>query len=283
MISLRNGCRPLEGPPPRQGGAGPPRKPFRVDVDAYLARIGYRGPREPTAATLRTLHRAHMEAVPFENLDIHAGRPIVLEEGALFDKIVGRRRGGFCYELNGLFSALLRTLGFRVTRLSAGVLNEDGTFGPDFDHMTLLVELEDRWLADVGFGDSCREPLLLDEPGHQVRDGRVFRVAHDGRQGTMLIHRDGTRPPDGYRFDFDGHAFADYREMCHFHQTSPESPFTQKRLCSRATPTGRITLSGTRLIVTEGGTRRERQVTEAEWRRALEEQFGIDPTGLLPS
>src|SRR3989304_2800207 len=101
-----------------------------------------------------------MEAVPFENLDIIAGRPIVLEEEALLDKIVRRRRGGFCYELNGLFSALLRTLGFRVTRLSAGVLNEDGTFGPDFDHMTLLVELEDRWLADVGVGGFFREPPL---------------------------------------------------------------------------------------------------------------------------
>lgn len=251
-----------------------------MDVDAYLARIGYRGPRDPTVATLRALHSAHMDAVPFENLDIVAGRPIVLEEEALFDKIVSRRRGGFCYELNGLFSALLRELGFPVTRLSAGVLNEDGTFGPDFDHMTLLVELEDRWLADVGFGDSCREPLLLDEPGHQVRDGRVFRVAHDGRQGTMLIHRDST--PDGYRFDFGGHSFADYGEMCHFHQTSPESPFTQKRLCSRATPTGRITLSGTRLIVTAGGQRQERQLTNDEWRRALVEHFGIDPSGLLP-
>ena len=254
-----------------------------MDVDAYLARIGHRGPRDPTIATLRALHSAHMDAVPFENLDIVAGRSIVLEEGALFDKIVHRRRGGFCYELNGLFSALLRTLGFRVTRLSAGVLSEDGTFGPDFDHMTLLVEIEDRWLADVGFGDFFREPVLLDERDHQVRDGRVFRVAHDGRQGTILMHKDGPASPDGYRFDFGGHSFADYGEMCHFHQTSPESPFTQKRLCSRATPTGRITLSGTRLIVTEGGKRHERQLTNDEWRRALEEQFGIDPTGLLPS
>lgn len=238
--------------------------------------MGHHGPRDPTVATLRALHSAHMDAVPFENLDIVAGRPIVLEEEALFDKIVRRQRGGFCYELNGLFSALLRTLGFWVTRLSAGVLREDGTFGPDFDHMTLLVELEDRWLADVGFGDSFREPLLLDEPDHQVREGRVFRVAHDGRQGTMLMHKDGPAPPHGYRFDFGGHSFADYGEMCHFHQTSPESPFTQKRLCSRATPTGRITLSGTRLIITEHGRRQERELSEDEWRRALKEHFAVD-------
>jgi len=250
-----------------------------VNVDAYLARIGYQGLRDPTPGTLRRLHRAHMQSVPFENLDIHAGRPIVLEEGALFDKIVGRHRGGFCYELNGLFSALLRELGFRVTRMSAGVLNDDGSFGPDFDHMILLVELEDRWLTDVGFGDSFCEPLLLDAHGHQVRDGRVYRVSHDGTQGTMLSHGDATSTPKGYRFDFDGHSFADYAAMCQYHQTSPDSPFTRKRLCSRATPTGRITLSGTRLIVTEHDQRRERELSEVEWGRALKEHFGIDPEG----
>jgi len=253
-----------------------------VDVDAYLVRIGYRGPREVTAGTLRALHRAHMGSVPFENLDIHAGRPILLEEGALFDKIVGRRRGGFCYELNGLFSALLQELGFRVTRLSAGVLKEDGSFGPDFAHMVLLVELKDRWLADVGFGDSFCEPLLLDVRGHQVRDARVYRVTHDGTQGTMLSHGDGTATPKGYRFDFGGHSFADYAAMCQYHQTSPESPFTRKRVCSRATQAGRITLSGTRLIITEHGRRQERELSEADWDRALMEHFGIDAAGLVP-
>ena len=251
-------------------------------IDEYLRRIDYDGPRDPTAAALRALHVAHMHAVPFENLDIHLGRPIVLEETALFDKIVRRRRGGFCYELNGLFSALLRTLGFRVIRLSAGVL-DDGTFGPAFDHMTLVVELEDRWLADVGFGDSFREPLRLDEPGDQLRDGRVFRISHDGRQGTMLGHRDTGSDPTGYRFDFTGHTLADYEAMCRFHQTSPESPFTRKRVCTRATPAGRITLSNHQLIVTEQGRRRERDLNEDEWRRALAEHFGIDPVGLAAS
>jgi N-hydroxyarylamine O-acetyltransferase len=250
-----------------------------VDVDAYLARIGYRGPRDAAAATLRALHRAHMECVPFENLDIHAGRPIVLDEGALFDKIVRRRRGGFCYELNGLFSALLRGLGFPTTRLSAGVLDAEGEFGPDFDHMILLVELEERWLADVGFGDSFCEPLRLDVRDHQVRDGRVYRVTHNGRQGTMLTHGRRTLPK-GYRFDFDAHVLGDYEGMCRYHQSSPESPFTQKRVCSRATPTGRVTLSGLRLIVTEHGRRVERELTEREWERALREHFGIDPKGL---
>src|SRR6185295_18386444 len=100
----------------------------RLNTDAYLKRINYTGPLNPSAETLRNLHLAHLLAVPFENLDIHLGRPIVLEDAALFDKIVERRRGGFCYELNGLFCWLLRELGFEASKLSAGVANTEGGF-----------------------------------------------------------------------------------------------------------------------------------------------------------
>src|SRR5689334_17036776 len=108
-----------------------------LDIPTYLQRIAYRGSLQPTAATLRALHQAHMLAVPFENLDIHLGRPLLLDRPALFEKIVARRRGGFCYELNGLFAALLQALGFDVTMLSARVARTQGGFGPEFDHLTL--------------------------------------------------------------------------------------------------------------------------------------------------
>src|SRR5215210_3696598 len=132
-----------------------------MDLPAYLHRINYRGEQAPTAAALRDLHRAHLLAVPFENLDIHLDRRILLDQDALFDKIVTRRRGGFCYELNGLFALLLRGLGFEVTLLSAGVARATGGFGPEFDHLTLLVKATSAeataldlqstsWLADVG-------------------------------------------------------------------------------------------------------------------------------------
>lgn len=246
-----------------------------VDLDAYLRRIGYGGSRAPTQATLRALHAAHIESVAFENLDIHAGRPIVLDEDALFDKIVRRHRGGFCYEINGLFSALLRELGFRVTRLSAGVLDDAGSFGPDFDHMTLLVDLDDRWLADVGFGDAFWEPLRLDDPGEQVQRGRRFTITHDGRLG--LLHFEYVPGKlEGYRFSFEPRSLAEYEGMCRFHQTSPESPFTQRRFVTRATPAGRITLRDTRLTVTEHGQRDERPLAGGEWERILEETFGIN-------
>ena len=249
-----------------------------MKVDEYLNRIGYGGPLGASADTLRLLHAAHMRAVPFENLSIHGGQPVVLEDGALFDKVVRRRRGGFCYELNGLFAALLRALGFEVRMLSAAVARGDGSYGPDFDHMALLVALDERWLADVGFGESFTEPLRLDERGEQAQpDGRgcVIREEDGGRLVYLRRGAGGEWEPQ-YRFDLTPHAYADFAGMCEFHQTSPESHFTRKRICSLATPEGRVTLSDTRLIETRGGRRTERVLqTDEEYTAALREHFGV--------
>ncbi|MFL6227281.1 MAG: arylamine N-acetyltransferase family protein [Pyrinomonadaceae bacterium] len=253
-----------------------------MDVRAYLERINYRGSLEPRAETLRGLHLAHLLTVPFENLSIHAGEPIILEDEALFNKIVERRRGGFCYEANGLFAALLRALGFDVAMLSAEVARAGGGFGPAFDHMTLLVTLEQRWLVDVGFGDSFREPLRLDERGEQIHDGRAYAVRPDGSFLVLLqrSHDKGEWEAQ-YRFTLEPHEYADYAEMCLYHQTSPESHFTRARICSRATEEGRITLSEMRLIDTSrDGGRQERSLTSpAEYAQILQHHFGIVMTG----
>ena len=248
-----------------------------MDIQSYLDRIGYRGPLTPTAETLRDLQIAHLQTVPFENLSIHAHQPIVLDDESLFDKVIKRRRGGFCYELNGLFAALLSALGFQVTMLSAAVARPDGTFGPDFDHMALQVNLEARWLADVGFGDSFRAPLRLDERGEQPEGTQAFRIDEDGEH-LLLLRRDGPEKPwqPQYRFTLQPYEYPDYAGMCHFHQTSPESHFTRQTLCSLATPEGRVTLSGMKLITTRGGERQERTVEGEEERAALlRELFGV--------
>lgn len=248
-----------------------------MDVQAYLDRIGYHGPRTPTAETLRTLQVAHLQSVPFENLSIHAQQPIVLDDESLFHKVVNFRRGGFCYELNGLFAALLRELGFQVTKLSAGVARGDGTFGPDFDHMALQVDLEERWLADVGFGESFREPLRLDERGEQPEGVRAFRIDEDGDH-LLLQRRDGSGQPwqPQYRFTLQPHEYPDYSGMCRFHQTSPESHFTRNAICSLATPDGRVSVSGMKLITTRNGERTERVLGSEEERAALlREMFGV--------
>ncbi|MGE5735060.1 MAG: arylamine N-acetyltransferase family protein, partial [Acidobacteriota bacterium] len=145
-----------------------------MDVAAYLDRIGYSGPTEPTAETLCWLHRAHMLTVPFENLDIALHRAILLDRDKFIKKIVGERRGGFCYELNGAFAALLEELGFEVTLLSARVPRQDGSESPEFDHLTLRVDLEEPWLADVWFGDFILEPLRLSVDLEQKQDAGVF-------------------------------------------------------------------------------------------------------------
>jgi N-hydroxyarylamine O-acetyltransferase len=241
------------------------------DIGDYLDRIGYKGPREPSTETLHALHVAHLLAVPFENLDIHLGRPIVLDEGALYQKIVKERRGGFCYELNGLFSALLRELGFRVTLLAASVTRQSGGFGPEFDHLTLKVDLEAPWLADVGFGDSFREPLKLREA-----EQNGYRLSTDGKCWTLLRHGADKGWREQYRFTLQPRSLPDFADMCLYHQTSPESHFTHNRLCTRATPDGRITLTGLRFIVTEGGERTEHTLSnKQEYVLLLREKFGI--------
>lgn len=246
-----------------------------MDVKAYLERINYHGPLDVSAETLRQLQVAHLFNVPFENLSIHAHEPIVLDDEALFGKIVERRRGGFCYEANGAFAALLRALGFEVTMLSAEVARPGGDFSPPFDHMALMVQLEQPWLVDVGFGDSFVEPLRLDVAGEQVDREQAFKIASDGEY-RVLLRRDNDEWKPLYRFTLTPHEFPDYEEMCQFHQTSPQSHFTQNRICSLATSDGRITLSGMRLIVTSKDGREERTLaSQEEYDEILREQFGI--------
>ena len=248
-----------------------------MDTNAYLERINYHGSLTPSAETLRELQLAHLSAVPFENLSIHAKQPIVLADEALFAKIVRRRRGGFCYECNGLFAALLRALGFEVAMLSAEVANADGVFGPAFDHLTLMVSLEQRWLVDVGFGDSFLVPVRLDEPGEQLEGSRAYQIVADGSLFTLMQRIDDGEWKAQYRFTLEPHKYDDFAEMCTYHQTSPESHFTRGRICSLATAEGRITLSDMRFITTStNNEKHERNVTnEEEYATILRERFGI--------
>jgi N-hydroxyarylamine O-acetyltransferase len=247
-----------------------------MKVPAYLARISYRGLLEPTTETLRALHLAHLFAVPFENLDIHIGRKITCEEEPFFHKIVELRRGGFCYELNGAFAALLRELGFRVTLLSARVAREDGTASPDFDHLALRVDLDEPWLADVGFGDSFLEPLRLTPEIEQEQKRGRFRIAAVG--DVMIVQRQLPKEnwKSQYQFTLRPHRLEDFEARCQFQQSSPDSHFTRQRLCTLPTADGRITLSDLRLIRTTPQGREERELqSEEEWRAVLLEHFGV--------
>ncbi len=246
-----------------------------MDATAYLQRIDYRGPREPTVSTLSQLHRAHMQSVPFENLDIPLGRPIVLSLPSLFDKIVRRGRGGFCYELNGLFAWLLQEIGFDVHMLSGRVFN-GSVPGPEFDHMILLVDAGEKLLADVGFGDSFIEPVLLN---HEVQalNGDSYRLAQERDNWVLYRERPATNWEPQYAFSLQPRRLDEFRAMCQYHQTSPDSSFTSKSVCSLATEDGRVTLSNDRFIVTSGGNRQEHTVASNQaYQDLLRIHFGLD-------
>jgi len=247
-----------------------------VAVQPYLDRIAYAGSTIPAIDTLRAIHHAHLLTVPFENLDIALGRKIVVDEDVTVRKVVELRRGGFCYELNGAFAALLQALGFQVTLLSARVSRERGGEAPEFDHLTLRVDLEEPWLADVGFGESFLEPLRLEVGLEQEDPAGKFRLVQTGERLQLEKAEPEDRWKRQYSFSLVPRQRNDFAGMCHYHQTSRDSHFTQNRICTRATPDGRITLSGMKLIVRRGGQREERVLdSEQEWSNVLLRDFGI--------
>lgn len=244
-------------------------------VAAYLDRIGARRPAALDAAALRELHRAHLLTVPFENLSIHLGEPIVLDGDLLLDKVVARRRGGFCYELNGSFALLLRALGAEVTMVSARVYGGGGALGPPFDHMALLVRCpggSGPWLADVGFGNHSDYPLSFGSRAGQDDPGGLFRLA-DAPEGDVDVFKDGEPQ---YRIEQRERALADYVPTCWYQQTSPSSHFTQSTICSRLTDDGRVSISGRNLIRTSDGIRAEEEIPgDAALLAAYRDHFGI--------
>jgi N-hydroxyarylamine O-acetyltransferase len=241
-------------------------------VTRYLDRIGARLPAAPSAAALRELHRRHLETVPFENLSIHLGEPIVLTEDALLDKIVRRGRGGFCYELNGAFAALLTALGFDVRLAAASMVREDGTLTAAFDHLTLVVELDERYLVDVGSGKGSVYPLRLDWPEPQEDPGGSFLI-RDAPGGDIEVVTDGVPQ---YRAELRPRRLSDFTRPCWWHATSPESHFREAPRCSRRTETGRVTIAGDRLLETVHGERTETVLaTDADVLAAYEKHFGI--------
>lgn len=173
-----------------------------TQVDAYLRRLGVQHPGWPTVEVLRELHLRHLQTVPFENLSVHLGEKIVLEEARLVEKVVGARRGGFCYELNGTFGALLAALGFDVTLLAGRVYGDEGRLGIPYDHLALRVGTVDggEWLADVGFGAHSHYPLAFGARGEQEDPGGTFRIVEAGpdaagvRSGDGAVKKGGVTP-----------------------------------------------------------------------------------------
>ncbi len=279
----------VPGDAPRQtsGMNEEPRQPAQAPAwaDAYLERIGASRPARADIEALCELQLRHLLTVPFENLSIHLAQDIVLEEEKLVDKIVKDRRGGFCYELNGAFAALLGELGFRVTLLQARVFGDDGRLGIPYDHVSLRVETDDGtgpWLADVGFGDHALRPLDLDARTEQDDPCGSFRF-REAPHGDLDLLRDGSRQ---FRLDPRPRVLADFRAGSWYHRTSPDSHFTRSLVCSRRTGDGRVTLRGRTLITTVRGERHETELRDdVEVLAAYRDHFGLvltDPPEARP-
>jgi len=251
-----------------------------MNIHDYLSRIGFEGKLNVSVETLHALQLAHMKTVPFENLDISLGQKIRLDMDNLRDKIVTRKRGGFCYELNGLFAWLLKEIGFEVIYLNARDFHEeDGTFGIDFDHLALMVKIPNesiRWLVDVGWGDSFTSPLDIDNANWQEQSLRAYCL-EPFQNGYQLWQKgyDG-KIVRQYYFNLTAHSFPfEYEAACVYHQTSPQSIFTKNQIISRATEDGRVSLDNDELIITKRGQQIRLPVHEDERATLLKKYFGV--------
>jgi len=251
-----------------------------MDISAYLQRIGYEGDRAPTMSVLRDVHRCHVLTIPYENLDVVKQIPVDQEPAHLFDKMVTRGRGGWCYEMNGLLGWALKELGFDVTHQIGGVMRErmgDAAFG---NHLVLRVNIDDAHvLADAGLGDGPVAPLLL-QAGSQKQGHRAFRL-EDVEPGIMRVHNhDGAMPPS---FDFRYHPehggflapYADeatLSETCTALQVDEQSMFRQNLICQQVRDDGISSLVG-QVLTVDG----ERTLLNSagELETALEQHFGL--------
>jgi arylamine N-acetyltransferase len=215
---------------------------YSLELSAYLHRIRFDGCLRPDLATLRAIHRAHQYAIPFENLDVQLRRPVVLDLEAIYDKIVRRRRGGWCYEMNGLMEWALKEMGFEVMRISAGVMRVRAGDAQLGNHLCLLVCLDQPYLVDVGFGGSLVEPLPLKASEREDRPYRLelSELGHSYWRFAEIAHG------DAFSFDFRV-APADealLAQKCQFLQTDPASPFIQNLVVQRRTADTHLSLRG---------------------------------------
>ncbi|MEV6139722.1 arylamine N-acetyltransferase [Nocardia sp. NPDC051990] len=255
-----------------------------LDLDAYLARIGYRGDRTPTTATLRALVYAHTTTIPFENLESILGRPVPLDLESLQDKMIRHQRGGYCYENVGLFAAALERLGFGVTGLSGRVTMgvSDGLRPATHALLRVTTSDDDRvWICDVGFGSGPLAPYELVEGGEFALGDWRFRLERGTGEldsDRWVLHqfgRDGWI--DRYTFTLNPQYRIDFVVGNHFVSTAPRSPFTTRPFVQRFLPDVHHVLDGLTLITEyPNGSSETRELEPAELPKILAEVFDIE-------
>jgi N-hydroxyarylamine O-acetyltransferase len=236
-----------------------------MNIQHYLERIHFTKTVEISKSVLFELQRLHLKHIPFENLDIHYNSKINLDVTAFYTKIITQKRGGFCYELNGLFYQLLKEIGFKVKMISAKVYSKDKKYGQEYDHLTIMATINNQdYLVDVGFGQFTHEPLkfslnneLIDDFGtfqFDKFDSNYFRINEMNNNTLTPIHI----------FKTTARQLVEFKNMCHYHQTSTKSHFTKKKVITKLTENGRVTLNNDLLKITNGTTIKEVRFKETE-------------------
>jgi N-hydroxyarylamine O-acetyltransferase len=256
-----------------------------MNIDLYLNRIQYKGELIPTYEVLCDLQKHHLLNVPFENLDIHYNRLIELDVNNFYEKIVVNKRGGFCYELNGLFQQLLQSIGFNTKIISANVFDsKKGVFGEKYDHLAIIVTIAELdYLVDVGFGEFTFHPLKI-LPNKMQEDPRAEFIIEEKEASYIVFKSENDSKTIQYKFTQQGRALEEFKEMCLFQQTSSLSHFTHKKLISIPTELGRVTMTGNTLKLTENGQEKENlEFPENEYGAQLFRWFGIEEMKINPS
>ncbi|MEX0272789.1 MAG: arylamine N-acetyltransferase [Flavobacteriaceae bacterium] len=248
-----------------------------MNVGKYIERIDYHGKLSVDHDCLRHLHRCHVMSVPFENMDIQLHRKIKLDPTSLYDKVVLHNRGGFCYELNYLFYSLLNEIGFNTSMISARIFEND-SYGPPFDHMSILVELDTYWLVDVGYGDLFMEPLKIYATGVQKDSLKKYRI-EQLNDGTFLLLEslaDKQEYLKRYIFELQARTIDEFSNQCEYKQSSPDSYFVQNTICTIPMEHGRKTIFNDLFKIRDNGKVREAKIGGADnLLRILKDEFNI--------
>lgn len=247
-------------------------------VEKFLKRIGFHGVPKVGYETLARLQTAFLLSVPFENIDIHySNTEIILDTEAFYDKIVERRRGGFCFECNGLMYAVLREMGFTVELLSARMCIPHPFDQPEFGHMLLKVVLDRAYLVDLGNGQSFRTPLCEDGSNEVwTPEGALYRIGPHMAGRTLYTRTGDTRWTPRFNYDSIARDLAQFAQMCHWHQTCPQSTFAKGPLATLALPEGRIFATRHKFVENHFGRITETPLnSESEFLECLKTRFNI--------
>jgi N-hydroxyarylamine O-acetyltransferase len=246
-----------------------------MDIELYLKRFHALSFKEVSLKNLSELQNLHLQHIPFENLDVIRNRPIYLNLKTIYDKIVVHCRGGYCYEVNGLFHSLLCELGYDAHLVSATVLRKTGKWAKADTHAAILVNLDQPHLVDVGFGAACpRLPIPMN--GVEKADvGATYFINQVDDQQLDLVFETSNEKRTLYRFNNEPKSLIDFHEGCVFNQVSKDSSFTHHDVVTKATPTGRVTLTDKTLTIIENDLRKKVDLTEAEKQQTLRELFSI--------